>query len=226
METSLHRDLKVRYAGDDARTEIRVGNYRIDAIVGDQLIEIQLSSLSAIRDKIRALVEQHDVLVVKPIIASKLLVKRKKKNGKVADRRRSPKKCKLIDAFDELVYFTRAFPHPNLQVEIVLVDVEEWRFPGHGRRRRHRAGDFEVEDQKLVEIHEHRRLTKSGDLWQLLPDIKLPSPFHTGHLAKAVGIERWIAQRITYVLRETGAVRRVGKQGNANLYSIPRAKAA
>lgn len=226
METSLHRDLKVRYAGDGARTEERVGNYRIDAIVGDQLIEVQLSSLSAIRDKIRALVKHYQVLVVKPIVASKLLVKRKKKDGKVADRRRSPKRRTLIDAFDELVYFTRAFPHPNLQIEIVLVDIEEWRFPGHGRRRRHRAGDFEVEDQKLIDVHEQQRIATSADLWKLLPNVRLPSPFHTGHLAEAAGIERWVAQRIAYVLRETGAARRAGKRGNSNLYTIPRAKAA
>ena len=45
----------------------------------------------------------------------------------------------LIDLFAELVYFTQLFPNPNLTIDAPLVDVEEWRYPGHGRRRRWRA---------------------------------------------------------------------------------------
>ena len=35
METSLHRELKSLYAGDDAQTEVVLDSYRIDAVVGD-----------------------------------------------------------------------------------------------------------------------------------------------------------------------------------------------
>ena len=54
-----------------ALVEQRVGRYRIDVVIGKELVEIQLASLSAIRDKIAALVKRHDVRVVKPIIARK-----------------------------------------------------------------------------------------------------------------------------------------------------------
>ena len=40
------------------------------------------------------------------------------------------------DLFDDLVHFTRVFPHRRLTLEVPLVDIEEWRYPGHGRRRR------------------------------------------------------------------------------------------
>lgn len=223
METSLHSELKALYAGNDARTEVRVGRFRIDAIAGDVLVEIQHSGLAAIRDKVAALCKQHQVLVVKPLVASKLLVKRTKKGGKVVDRRRSPKQGQILDAFDELIHFTRVFPHENLSVELALVDVEEWRYPGHGRRWRRRQNDFQVEDQKLVTIREQRRLADAADLWTLLPKVDLPQPFHTQHLAQQLGVDRWVAQRVAYVLRETGAVQQVGKRGNALLYSIPSA---
>ena len=74
----------------------------------------------------------------------------KRKDGPVASRRLSPKRGTLLDLFHELVYFTRAFPHPNLTIEAVLVEIEEWRYPGHGRRRRWRKNDFVVADQRLV----------------------------------------------------------------------------
>ena len=44
----------------------------------------------------------------------------------------------MLDLFEELVHFTRVFPHPRLTLEVVLVEIEEWRYPGHGRRRRWR----------------------------------------------------------------------------------------
>ncbi len=71
METSLHRELKSLYGGEDVRFEVPLGAHRIDAVSGDRLIEIQLGSLAAIRDKIRALLKNHCVTVVKPIIATR-----------------------------------------------------------------------------------------------------------------------------------------------------------
>jgi len=100
-----------------------------------------------------------------------------------------------------------------------MVDVEEWRYPGHGRRRRWSKKDFVVEDQKLVEIHETTRLRRVTDLWSALGDLQLPRPFHTGHLAEQLGICRQTAQRIAYVMRQTKAIKKVGKQGNAILYT-------
>ena len=76
METSLHRELKERYAAEEGRTEVVVDRYRIDAVVGEELIEIQHGPLAAIRDKVGRLLDGHHVRVVKPIIARKLLVKR------------------------------------------------------------------------------------------------------------------------------------------------------
>ncbi|MEM9367710.1 MAG: hypothetical protein AAGD07_17095 [Planctomycetota bacterium] len=54
-ETTLHRDLKRHYAPSDAFTEVALGAYRIDVVRGEELIEIQCASLSAIRQKIRVL---------------------------------------------------------------------------------------------------------------------------------------------------------------------------
>ena len=217
METTLHRQLKEHYADDAQATEVKLGRFRIDAVVDEELIEIQHGSLAAIRDKIRKLLEDHRVRVVKPIIATKLLIKRQRKSGKVIERRQSPKRGTLLDVFDELVYFTRTFPHPRLTLDVPLVEVEEWRYPGHGRRRRKRQRDHVVEDQKLIRICETHTFERMSQLNALLPK-KLPRPFHTGHVAEKLGVQRWVAQRIIYCLREMGGLTVVGKQGNAILY--------
>ncbi|MEE8453033.1 MAG: hypothetical protein V3R99_14000 [Thermoguttaceae bacterium] len=219
METSLHRELKSRYANRRARFEVPLGKYRIDVVSGGRLVEIQHGSLSAIRDKIQNLLDTHRIIVVKPIVVRKTLVKQAAKGGEVVGRRKSPKRGHVLDLFDELVHFTRVFPHRRLTLEVPMIEIEEWRYPGHGRRRRWRENDFQVEDQKLVAVRQTHRLRTAADLVKLI-DCHLPSPFHTGHLAEGLKIDRWIAQRITYCLRKMGAVEQVGKQGNALLYQF------
>ncbi len=225
METSLHRQLKAHYAPDDSQQEVACEGYRIDAVRNGRLIEIQHGSLAAIRDKIAALLKNHRVTVVKPIVTKKQLLKLDSRGGKVVQQRLSPKRGKLLDLFDELVYFTRVFPHRKLILEVVLVEVEELRYPGHGRRRRRRERDFQIEDQLLARVVETHKFRSLADLRKLLPK-KLPKTFHTGHLAEGLEVPRWTAQRIAYCLRETGAIRSVGKQGNALLYRQPGRAAA
>ena len=217
METTLHRQLKALYAGPDARLEERIAGYRIDAVRGGQLVEIQHGGLSAIRTKIARLLEQHDVLVVKPLIVRKQLIRLAKKGGKELSRRLSPKQGTLLDLFHELVYFTQVFPHPRLTLQTPLVEIEERRYPGHGRRRRWRQNDHVVEDQRLVAVNAVHSFCVADDLFRILPE-NLPLPFHSGHLAELLGIQRWIAQRVVYCLRRTGAASTCGKAGNTVLY--------
>jgi hypothetical protein len=220
METSLHRELKRHYAGPDGRTEVRVGRFRVDAVVcdarGKQLIEIQHGPLWMIRDKIRELTRRHHVRIVKPIVGRKRLIKLNRKGGRVIAERMSPRQGKLLELFDELVYFTRAFPHRNLALEVLLVDIEERRYPRPNRRQLWRK-QFAIEDQRLLEKRQSLQIAGANDLIQLI-DCPLSPTFGTSHLAEALGIERWRAQRIAYVLRESGAVAAVGKQRGAWMY--------
>lgn len=225
METSLHRQLKEVYATGTGRQEVVLQKYRIDAIRGGALVEIQHGSLAAIRDKIADLLENHRVIVVKPIVALKELVKLDRRGGEVVERRRSPKRGQLLDIFEELIYFTRVFPHPKLALEVALVEIEELRYPGHGRRRWRRKNDYQVEDQCLTMIRETHRLRTLADLRKFLPR-GLPTKFHTGHLAEQLQVQRPIARRMAYCLRETGAIYPVGKQGNSIVYSRRRRAAA
>jgi hypothetical protein len=225
METSLHRQLKALYAGDEASQEMPLGQFRIDVVRGDELIEIQHGSLAAIRDKVTKLLRRHRVLVVKPLVVRKTLIHCAAKDGPETARRLSPKRGNLLSLFDELVYFTRVFPHRRLTLETPLVEIEEWRYPGHGRRHRWRRNDFQVADQKLVRLCGVETYRTPVDLLRLLPT-DLPRPFHTGHLADSLQVQRWIAQRIAYCLRHMRALRDVGKTGNARMYEIRGARPA
>jgi hypothetical protein len=217
METTLHHQLKQLYSDDDSRQEVQLDDYRIDVVRGNVLVEIQLGSIGAIRDKLRKLVADHFVLVVKPIIVRKTLIKLDGPQGIEVSRRQSPKRRTVMSLFDELVYCTRLFPHPNLCIDVPLIEMEEIRIPGHGRRRRRRESDFLIQDQRLLEIEYIERFATGADLRNLIPG-KLPEPFHTGHLAQATGQKRDIAQQMAYCFRHMKITELVGKEGNANLY--------
>lgn len=225
METSLHRQLKSLYVTDPEQHEVRVDGYRIDAVDGELLIEIQYGSLGAIRTKIRRLVESYDVLVVKPLAARKQLLKRDVPAGPVVSQRYSPKKQTLWNLFEDLVHFVDVFPHPRLELDVLLTLQQEYRLPAERKRRVNRG--YLIEDRLLSEVTGRIQLKTADDLVAMLPDeLKQPKrtePFTTGDLAGAAGINRWLAQKVGYCLRHCGAAEVVGKQGNSLLYELRQA---
>lgn len=215
METSLHRELKRRYADDDSENEVVLGSYRIDAVRDETLIEVQCASLAAIRPKIRDLTKSHDVIVVKPVVIRQTIVRQDKK-GRELSRRKSPLRGTDWDLFLELVHFKGVFPHPRLTLEMLLVEIEDIRGPrpktGFTRRRRDKS-----KDRRLVTIYDAITLKTSADLLRFVPD-QVADEFDTGELAKAAEVPRWLAQKAAYCFRYADAVETIGKRGNALVY--------
>jgi hypothetical protein len=215
MEFTLHRQLKGLFAQQGAHTEVRLDGFRIDAVCNGELIEIQQGPLAAIRDKVRTLLARHRVRVVKPIVAAKHLVRLATAGGSPVGRRRSPKRGSLLEVFNELVFFTRVFPHERLTLELLLVEVEERRFPHSCRRR------YAVEDRRLLAIVDRRTIQTPADLAALLP-VALPRQFDTLTLAQHLRVPRYVAQRVAYCLREAGAADCLGKRGRNRYYRLAR----
>lgn len=211
METTLHRQLKEHYASSPEDVEVTMGRYRIDAIRGDELIEVQCASLSAIRDKAAKLLKRHPLRVVKPIVHRTRILKSKTKTGKITSRRMSPKRGELLDVFEDLIYFTRVFPHPNLTIEVPLVHVSQHRVPADRRRRRRWKVDYRVADVILESIDVGAELRTSQDLLALVDWPTDDSILNTADLAKRINKPRWVAQKIAYVLRKTGALTEDGR---------------
>ncbi|MEM6472120.1 MAG: hypothetical protein AAF802_21340 [Planctomycetota bacterium] len=217
METSLHQQLKIHYAGSDANTEVAFGRYRIDAVRGDELIEIQCASLSAISRKINALLKRHRVRVVKPVIVRTRIAKKARANGKVQSRRMSPKRGDVLDLFDDLIYFTNVFPHENLCLEVALVHVEQTRIPAKNRRRRWRQ-DYRVTDVSLEQIESTLELQHCENLLTLANVDTNVDCFTTKELAIWTNRPRWFAQKIAYVLKHTGSIKQVARKRNGIIY--------
>lgn len=221
METSLHRELKRLMAGDESGEEQPLAGYRIDAIVDDRLIEVQVASLAAIRAKTVSLLEQgFEVTVVKPLTARKQIVRRERRDGSESSRRWSPRRQTFADVFDELVHFLGAFPHPRLTLELLLITEEEVRMTR--ARRWSRQRDYRIEDRHLRSIEDRRVLRTATDLLGVLPPnvrrLCAREPFTTADLAVAAEVHRGLAQKIAYCFRKMGVWKTIGKRQRALLY--------
>jgi len=215
METSLHRALKERYAdGVDGRREVVIEGFRIDAIDdAGRLVEIQSGALGPLRGKLRRLLPRHRLLIVKPVVLKRRVIRRSRCDGPVVSARCSPKQGALVDVFDDLMGVVRVFPHSNLDIEVLEVTIDEVRVP---RRRWPR---YRVIDRCLGEIQRSTTLARADDLWALLPaSCDGREPFTTFELAQRLERPLWFAQRVAYCLRLTGAARVVGKSGNRLIY--------
>lgn len=211
MESTLHRQLKVHFSASPL--EVAVAGFRADGIDRrGRLIEIQAGPLGALRPKLTVLLPEHPIRVIKPIISVRRLVHRARLDGPDLAARRSPRKGQPLDLFDELVGLARLFPHPNLAIEIVTVEIDEIRLPS----RRWRG--YRVADRSLTAITGSIALRRAADLWRLI-DPPPPDPFTTRELATSLNRPMSFAQRVAYCLRHSGAVQAVGKQGNRIVYA-------
>lgn len=222
METELHRQLKTHY-GAEGIHEVRAGRYRFDAVTADRLIEIQCGPLLAIRAKIKSLLRRPPksgpthLLLVKPLVCRKMIIRRPAEGGPAVSRRASPKRESVYDLFEELVHIRGLFPHPRLTVEAVLVEVEEERGLVGVRRGRRGRLKIPVLRRSLTRIVGSRSLSTIADLTGLLPE-PLMEPFTTGDLAGGCGIPRPRARQMAYCLRHAGAIAPVGRTRAGWLY--------
>jgi hypothetical protein len=215
-EQSLHNQLKAWYAGEGAEEEATVDGYVVDVVRDGLLIEVQTSNFSAIKDKLRDLVEGHRVRLVHPVPRVKHIV-RLDSDGAEVSRRRSPKRGRYEDVFYELVYIPEICTSEGFELEVALVDAEEYLIDdGRGSWRRR---GWSVHDRRLVEVVERRVFTGPRDFIELLPEA-LPLEFTARQLAKASGLRIRLAQKMVYCLRRMKVVEVCGRRGKANLYRV------
>jgi ribosomal protein S25 len=215
-EQTLHEQLKELYARETGEIESTMGDYRVDVVRGDLLIEIQTRSFSSIRDKLRDLTQENRVRLVHPIAYQKWIT-RLDEDKKQVSRRKSPRRGRVEDVFSELVYLPKLLMSPNFELEVVLVDLEEyWIDDGRGSWRRRR---WSIHDKKMLELRERYLFKSPENFKQLIPEA-LPKEFTSRMLSKETGLNMRLAQKMLYCLTKMNIVERNGKKGRAYLYSI------
>ena len=215
-EYSLHSEIKDWYKISGDELEVKVEDFIVDILRGKLLIEIQTRNFSAIKKKLIKLLLNNQVRLVYPIAKLKWIAN-ESGTGKFVRRRKSPKKGKLLDLFNELVYTPRLFKNRNFSLEVLLIEEEELRCnDGRGSWRRRGVS---VKDRKLMQVFERVLFEDSRAFLELLPK-ELDKCFTNRVLALRLGISINLSQKITYCLRKMGAVSIASKKGNELLFQI------
>jgi len=214
-EKPLHAALKNWVAQPGNQLEVAVDGFVIDIIQDGMLVEIQTGNFSAIRRKTKRLIENHALRLVYPIALEKWIIKPGQGSGKET-RRKSPKRGRVVEVFKELVSFPELLQHPNLSLEVLLIQEEEIR--RYSGKRGWRRGGWVTEERRLLEVIESHVFRDADDLWTLIPT-GLPDQFTTSDLALALQIPRRLAQQVAYCFRKASVIEPIGKRGHANLYA-------
>ena len=214
-EKPLHAALKKWYSQAYDRHEVLVDGFLIDIVRGDVLVEIQTANFSALKRKLTALTAGHRVRLVHPIAQDRWIVKQSPDGREQLSRRKSPKHGSVESIFEELVSIPQLMAGGGLSLEVLITQEEEVR--RQGKSRSWRRGGWAVHERRLLGVVSRHVFETPADLAAFVPP-GLAEPFTTATLAAAIERSRDLAQQMAYCLREMGAIRTVGKKGNAILY--------
>ena len=214
-EGSLHAALKEYLFQEGDQVEVRLDGSVIDLLRGETLIEVQTRSFAAMRRKLEKLLTTHHIQLYYPIAARKWILRVDKYDQPVT-RRRSPRKGNAFDVFNELLSLRTVALHPNLELHLLLVEVEEvWKDDGKGSWRKK---FWSVHDHHLLNVVDEYCLKSAADYLRLLP-ADLQDPFTNADLAAAQHCRTRLAGKATYALREMGLIEQVGLRNRYHLYS-------
>lgn len=201
-EGSLHAALKLHVSQPGDRFEVPVGGFVVDVVRGDTLIEIQTGGFAAMGRKLDHVLGDYHVHIVHPIAVGSWIERRE------LPTRKSPKRGCLHDLFAELVSVPTILDHPNLTIEVLLVEVDVVKVADPTMRRR--RGGWRTVDRRLRRILGAHGFRTTADLAALLPP-DLPDPWTTADIASGAGVPRRTAQQMAYVLRANELIEEVAR---------------
>lgn len=196
-ESSLHKTLKKIYAAEyNGEAEVKFGPYICDVMTDDgDIIEIQTSNISSLKNKIEFMLEQNrKITVVHPVIETKT-IETLSKDGELMSRRKSPKSDTVYSALRGLTGIYSLLAKPPFTLEILGVSVTETRIKTERKvqtlnKSRHHLRSWLSIDKKLDAINTRRKYRTKEDFSTLLPK-SLPQEFIPPQLHKALLNMAW-----------------------------------
>ena len=216
QEKTVHAVLKVCYEPNTAYHEVKCGRFVVDVCRDGHIFEIQSRNFASMQKKIAALLEEYTVTVVHPIPHERFIVWVDPETGALSPRRRVIRRGRFTDAGRELFGILPFIGHPNFAVELLLIDMVEYRLRD-GRGAEKKKGSHRY-DRYPTALAAACRLDSLASYRALLPD--LPSPFTAKDFRRAIAGGPRVSPTLLNLLCRLGIVERVGKAGNAFLYTV------
>lgn len=216
QEKPLHATLKWWVDDNPDHHEVTLPCGKVaDVYDGQRVVEIQTGGFSPLRPKLEVLLEQYPVTVVHPIPRRKYLSWIDPATGETTPPRKSPKVGTFAEAGRQLIYLLPLLGHPNLTVQLVLMDMEEQRIADgwsrDGKRGSHRAVRLPLS------LEDTLTLRCPADYRALIPTV-LPTEFTAAQFSKVTRLQGRYLGGALKVLLDRGVLKREKKEGNAWIY--------
>lgn len=216
-EKTIHAVLKNYMEPDEEKHEQRAYGFVADIFASEGIIEIQTGNFNVMRRKLEAFLPEQKVTIVYPIPATKWLSWINEETGEVTSRRKSPKRGTPYAAFQELYKIKFFLDHPNLNILLLLIDMEESRLL-NGWSKDRKKGSVR-HDRIPVGLVEEIMLERVEDYRMLIP-APLGEQFTVKEYAKETKLPVGQARTALHIMHYLKLIERIGKQGNAFIYSL------
>ena len=216
-EKTLHAVLKLYYEPDEDKHEVAMSGYYADVYNDKGIIEIQTRQLNKLRDKLSVFLQDYHVTVVYPLPFNKWLSWVNPDNGEVQGRRKSPRHFTEYDAFYELYKIKSYLKNPNLSINLVLMDMEEYKLL-NGWSYDKKRGSTRY-DRVPVGIRRIVKFDRIEDYMQLVP-ADLKEDFTVKDFAMVAGVSVEASRYTLNILNYLEIVKRTGRVKNGYVYNV------
>ncbi|MDD3173071.1 MAG: hypothetical protein PHF63_05345 [Herbinix sp.] len=214
-EKTVHSVLKSYLSPNSINHEIKVGGFVADICTGNEIIEVQTRSFDKLRRKLETFLAVAPVTIAYPIPNIKWIRWVNPQTGEISPPRKSPKLGTPYNIFKELYKIKNYLLNPNLNLKIILINIEEYRFLD-GWSQDKKKGSTRC-DRIPTELVDEILISGPKEYQILIPDI-LGGEFTSKDYKKASRLPMNQAQTALNVLHYVGAIDRVGKKGNSYVY--------
>lgn len=220
-EKSIHRLLKDCIEPDKLCQEVRLCGYVCDILNSNGIIEIQSKDFSKLRCKLFSYITEtdYDITIIYPLNTIKYINWIDKNTGKLIERRKSSTVDRDIKVFEELYKIQDFLTESRVRIICCRLKTEEYKYlDGYGINNKNGATKI---DKVPIEITSKLTLDcKTYEGYKQFVNIQGLSKEFTSKDFRAIHKCKIKTARIALlVLYNLGIVKRVGKQGNAILYS-------
>lgn len=215
-EKSVHAMLKDYLEPDKSKHEVKIGKYIADICNENGIIEIQTKQFKNLVNKLDFYTcNCINTKVVYPLIRTKYINWIDSDSLDVVDIRKSSHTGVIQDVFKELYWIYKYIENSSIELDIILVDANEYKIlDGRGSNKKIKATKVDKVPTKVVDVVTFKSIS---DFSKFIPDT-IDDVWTTKDFLKQTKCnKRWLGSGIK-ILRETGAIELVGKEGNSYLY--------
>ncbi len=211
-EKTIHNTLKNYYC-EEISHEAKIGDFYADAAGENGIIEIQTANFLKLNKKLSGMLRACHVTVVYPF---EKIVHNFSINEQTGEVFSSSKRSNnsYSEFFLELYRIKAFLTNPNLTICIAQLEIEKKSYYKDNRRIRYKGM---LKEKLPVRYIKEIRLDSKEDYLQFIPD-GLPEQFTKKDLSKLC--KSTDSSIMLEILEYVGAVKRVGKKGNAIIYSL------